>query len=118
MVNQKITELVRYIGLFSYSHVYDIHEEHVIQWTKSAPFHPFGKLFLIDDGQVKTMWHLYRIEEQILRYVSTGLWTLELTATTIEKIRVYKEHYRSQNAQTLSEFKHIIEYLKEVKNHE
>lgn len=78
----------------------------------------YFETYLIDDGQVKTMWHLYRIEEQVLRYVSTGLWTLELSATTIEKIRVYKEHYRSQNAQTLSEFKHIIEYLKEVKNHE
>lgn len=74
--------------------------------------------YLNEDRQTKTMWHLYRIEEQVLRFVSTGEWSLILTPGTIEKIQVYKQNYRLQNEHSLSEFKNIIQYLKEVKNHE
>lgn len=74
--------------------------------------------YLIDNIQTKIMWHLYRIEEQVLRYMSTGEWTLELSPETLEKIQVYKTNYRNQNEQTLGELKNIIEYLKEAQNYE
>lgn len=74
--------------------------------------------YLDDNIQTKVMWHLFRIEEQVLRFVSTGEWTLNLKPETVEKIQVYKANWRNQNEQTLGELKNIIEYLKEVKNHE
>ena len=74
--------------------------------------------YLNKDRQTKTMWHLYRIEEQVLRFVSTGEWSLILTPGTIEKIQVYKQNYKLQNEHSLIEFKNIIQYLKEVKNYE
>ena len=74
--------------------------------------------YLNKDCQTKTMWHLYRIEEQVLRFVSTGEWLLTLAPGTIEKIQVYKQNYKLQNEHSLSEFKNIIQYLKEVNNHE
>ena len=61
---------------------------------------------------------IYRIEEQVLRFVSTGEWSLILTPGTIEKIQVYKQNYKLQNEHSLIEFKNIIQYLKEVKNYE
>jgi hypothetical protein len=64
------------------------------------------------------MWHLYRIEEQVLRFVSTGEWSLSLAPGTIEKIQVYKQNYKLQNECSLIELKNIIRYLKEVNNHE
>ena len=78
----------------------------------------YFETYLLEDRQTKTMWHLYRIEEQVLRFVSTGEWSLTLTPGTIEKIQVYKQNYKLQNEHSLSEFKNIIQYLKEVKNHE
>lgn len=74
--------------------------------------------YLNDNIQTKMMWHLFRIEELVLRFVSTGEWTLNLKTETIEKIQVYKDNWRNQNEQTLGEFKNIIDYLKEVKNNE
>lgn len=74
--------------------------------------------YLNDNIQTKMMWHLFRIEELVLRFVSTDEWTLNLKTETIEKIQVYKANWRNQNEQTLGELKSIIEYLKEVKNHE
>lgn len=74
--------------------------------------------YLNKDCQTKTMWHLFRIEEQVLRFVSTGEWSLTLAPGTIEKIQVYKQNYKLQNEHSLIEFKNIIQYLKEVKNHE
>ena len=78
----------------------------------------YFETYLSEDRQTKTMWHLYRIEEQVLRFVSTGEWSLTLTPGTIEKLQVYKQNYKLQNEHSLSEFKNIIQYLKEVKNHE
>ena len=78
----------------------------------------YFETYLNEDRQTKTMWHLYRIEEQVLRFVSTGEWSLSLTPATIEKIQVYKQNYKLQNEHSLIEFKNIIQYLKEVKNHE
>ena len=78
----------------------------------------YFETYLNEDRQTKTMWHLYRIEEQVLRFVSTGEWLLTLTPGTIEKLQVYKQNYKLQNEHSLSEFKNIIQYLKEVKNHE
>lgn len=78
----------------------------------------YFETYLNEDRQTKTMWHLYRIEEQVLRFVSTGEWSLTLVSGTIEKIQVYKQNYKLQNEHSLSEFKNIIQYLKEVKNHE
>ena len=78
----------------------------------------YFETYLNEDRQTKTMWHLYRIEEQVLRFVSTGEWSLTLAPGTIEKIQVYKQNYKLQNEHSLSEFKNIIQYLKEVKNHE
>jgi hypothetical protein len=78
----------------------------------------YFETYLNEDRQTKTMWHLYRIEEQVLRFVSTGEWSLTLTPGTIEKLQVYKQNYKLQNEHSLSEFKNIIQYLKEVKNHE
>jgi len=78
----------------------------------------YFETYLNEDRQTKTMWHLYRIEEQVLRFVSTGEWSLTLTPGTIEKLKVYKQNYKLQNEHSLSEFKNIIQYLKEVKNHE
>ena len=78
----------------------------------------YFETYLNEDRQTKTMWHLYRIEEQVLRFVSTGEWSLILASGTIEKIQVYKQNYKLQNEHSLSEFKNIIQYLKEVKNHE
>ena len=78
----------------------------------------YFEIYLNEDRQTKTMWHLYRIEEQVLRFVSTGEWSLTLTPGTIEKLQVYKKNYKLQNEHSLSEFKNIIQYLKEVKNHE
>lgn len=78
----------------------------------------YFETYLNEDRQTKTMWHLYRIEEQVLRFVSTGEWSLTLALGTIEKIQVYKQNYKLQNEHSLSEFKNIIQYLKEVKNHE
>jgi len=74
--------------------------------------------YLDNNIQTKMMWHLFRIEEQVLRFISTGAWTLELNPETIEKIQVYKTNYHIQNEQTLGELKNIIEYLKEVQNNE
>ena len=78
----------------------------------------YFETYLNEDRQTKTMWHLYRIEEQVLRFVSTGEWSLTLAPGTIEKLQVYKQNYKLQNEHSLSEFKNIIQYLKEVKNHE
>jgi len=78
----------------------------------------YFETYLNEDRQTKTMWHLYRIEEQVLRFVSTGEWLLILTPGTIEKIQVYKQNYKLQNEHSLIELKNIIQYLKEVKNHE
>ena len=78
----------------------------------------YFETYLNENRQTKTMWHLYRIEEQVLRFVSTGEWSLTLAPGTIEKIQVYKQNYKLQNEHSLSEFKNIIQYLKEVKNHE
>ena len=78
----------------------------------------FFETYLNENRQTKTMWHLYRIEEQVLRFVSTGEWSLILTPGTIEKIQVYKQNYKLQNEHSLIEFKNIIQYLKEVKNYE
>ena len=74
--------------------------------------------YLSDNIQTKMMWHLFRIEEQVLRFISTGEWTLNLNPETIEKIQVYTSNYHLQNEQWLNELKNIIEYLKEVQNHE
>ena len=74
--------------------------------------------YLDNNIQTKMMWHLFRIEEQVLRFISTGAWTLELNPETIEKFQVYKTNYHIQNEQTLGELKNIIEYLKEVQNNE
>ncbi len=78
----------------------------------------YFETYLNEDRQTKTMWHLYRIEEQVLWFVSTGEWSLTLALGTIEKIQVYKQNYKLQNEHSLGEFKNIIQYLKEVKNHE
>ena len=78
----------------------------------------YFETYLNEDRQTKTMWHLYRIEEQVLRFVSTGEWLLTLASGTIEKIQVYKQNYKLQNELSLIELKNIIQYLKEVKNHE
>ena len=78
----------------------------------------YFETYLNEDRQTKTMWHLYRIEEQVLRFVSTGEWSLTLTPGTIEKLQVYKQNYKLQNEHSLSEFKNIIQYLREVKNYE
>lgn len=78
----------------------------------------YFETYLNENRQTKTMWHLYRIEEQVLRFISTGKWSLSLAPGTIEKIQVYKQNYKLQNEHSLSEFKNIIQYLKEVKNHE
>lgn len=74
--------------------------------------------YLKDNHQTKTMWHLYRIEEQVLKFISTNEWSLNLSPETKEKIQVYKNNYRYQNQYSLSELQRIIEYLKEVKDHE
>ena len=78
----------------------------------------YFETYLNENRQTKTMWHLYRIEGQTLRFFSTDQWSLSLTPGTIEKIQVYKQNYKLQNEHSLSEFKNIIQYLKEVKNHE
>ena len=78
----------------------------------------YFETYLSENRQTKTMWHLYRIEEQALRFVSTGEWSLTLAPGTIEKIQVYKQNYKLQNEHPLIELKNIIQYLKEVKNHE
>ena len=78
----------------------------------------YFETYLNENRQTKTMWHLYRIEEQVLRFVSTGEWSLSLAPGTIEKIQVYKQNYKLQNEYSLIELKNIIQYLKEVKNHE
>ena len=78
----------------------------------------YFETYLNEDRQTKTMWHLYRIEEQVLRFVSTGEWSLSLAPGTIEKIQVYKQNYKLQNECSLIELKNIIRYLKEVNNHE
>ena len=78
----------------------------------------YFETYLSENRQTKTMWHLYRIEEQALRFVSTGEWSLTLAPGTIEKIQVYKQNYKLQNEHSLIELKNIIQYLKEVKNHE
>ena len=78
----------------------------------------YFETYLNDDRQIKTMWHLYRIEEQVLRYMATREWSLDLAPATIERIQVYKGNYQLQSEHSLNEFKNIIEYLKEVKNHD
>jgi len=78
----------------------------------------YFETYLNEDRQTKTMWHLYRIEEQVLRFVSTGEWLLTLASGTIEKIQVYKQNYKLQNELSLIELKNIIQYLREVKNYE
>jgi len=78
----------------------------------------YFETYLNENRQTKTMWHLYRIEEQVLRFVSTGEWSLSLAPGTIEKIQVYKQNYKLQNEYSLIELKNIIQYLKEVNNHE
>ena len=78
----------------------------------------YFETYLNEDRQTKTMWHLYRIEEQVLRFVSTSEWSHTLAPGTIEKIQVYKQNYKLQNEHSLIELKNIIQYLKEVKNHE
>ena len=76
----------------------------------------FFSLYLEDGILTKLMWHLFRLEEQVLRFTSTGLWTLDLSNEVKEKILIYKDNYRLQSQDYVDEFKHIIEYLKEVMN--
>lgn len=78
----------------------------------------YFETYLIDSILTKNMWHLYRIEEQVLGFTAVGEWTLEIAETTKEKINVYKANFQKQSGDYLNELKSIVSYLKEVKENE
>lgn len=75
----------------------------------------YFRVFLENDSLKKNMYHLYRIEEQIRRYLETGEFRVEISEDTLEKILVFKENYQSNSQVYLNELRNILNYLKEVK---
>lgn len=66
----------------------------------------------------KNMYHLYRIEEQVKRYFDSGEFTLGVSDETLEKMMVLKTNFATNNGETLTELKGIINYLKGVITHD
>lgn len=66
----------------------------------------------------KNMYHLYRIEEQVKRYLETESFTLGVSEDTLEKMMVLKDNYQTNNVEILTELKAILNYLKGVQINE
>ena len=62
------------------------------------------------------MYHLYRIEEQVQRYLETGEFKIELGGETLEKILVFKENFKTNSPGFVKELLAILNYLKGVKD--
>ena len=76
----------------------------------------YYSVFLVSDILRKNMYHLYRIDEQVKRYLETGEFKLEISEETLEKIMILKENHRTNNLDILAEVRNILEYLKGVRD--
>lgn len=108
-LDDSFTETYQTVRNRNYGEIIDWHIQNVIR---------FFETYIKDGVLVKSLWHLYRVEEQVARYIHTSVWSLELSSTTKEKIQVYKENYQSQSRVYLTELEAILTYLKGVIHHE
>jgi hypothetical protein len=76
----------------------------------------YYSVFLVSDILRKNMYHLYRIDEQVKRYLETGEFKLEISEETLEKIMILKENHHTNNLDILAEVRNILEYLKGVRD--
>lgn len=74
----------------------------------------YYSVFLSGDSLKKNMYHLYRIEEQVKRYLETGEFKIGISEEVLEKIIVFKENYKTDNSDVVSELRGILNYLKGV----
>lgn len=76
----------------------------------------YYEVFLVDGSLKKNLYHLYRIEEQVQRYLETGEFKIELGGETLEKILVFKENFKTNSPGFVKELLAILNYLKGVKD--
>lgn len=74
-------------------------------------------VFLVDGSLKKNLYHLYRVEEQVRRYIEKGDFKIELSEETLEKILVFKENFTTNAPGFVEELINILNYLKGIKNH-
>ena len=77
----------------------------------------YYEVFLVDGSLKKNLYHLYRIEEQVQRYLETGEFKIEPGGETLEKILVFKENFKTNSPGFVKELLAILNYLKGIKNH-
>jgi len=75
----------------------------------------YFEVFLNDGSLKKNLYHLYRIEEQINRYLDTGAFMIDISEEILEKIIVFKENYQSNSIHFIKELQNILNYLKGVR---
>ena len=76
----------------------------------------YYEVFLVDGSLKKNLYHLYRIEEQVQRYLETGEFKIEPGGETLEKILVFKENFKTNAPGFVKELLAILNYLKGVKD--
>lgn len=76
----------------------------------------YYETFLYDGSLKKNLYHLYRIEEQVKRYLETNEFKVELSEEVIEKIIVFKENFKSNSPEYFEELRNILNYLKAVRD--
>ena len=76
----------------------------------------YYETFLYDGLLKKNLYHLYRIEEQVKRYLETNEFKVELSEEVIEKIIVFKENFKSNSPEYFEELRNILNYLKAVRD--
>lgn len=86
--------------------------EYLVKYLQSVI--EYYQIFLESDALKKNMYHLYRIDEQIKRYLETGEFKLEISQSVLEKIQVFKENYQTNHMELTNELKGILSYLKGV----
>ncbi|MBM7454130.1 hypothetical protein JN09_001482 [Acholeplasma morum] len=72
-------------------------------------------VFLVDGSLKKNLYHLYRIEEQVRRYIEKDNFKIESSEETLEKILVFKENFTTNAPGFVEELRNILNYLKGIK---
>jgi predicted nucleotidyltransferase len=62
----------------------------------------------------KNYWNLYRLEEQVRRYLETNVMSIDVSNNVKEKIQVYKANFKSNSILFKEELILILDYLKGV----
>jgi predicted nucleotidyltransferase len=62
----------------------------------------------------KNYWNLYRLEEQVRRYLETNIMKIDVSDNVKEKILVYKANFKSNSVLFKEELILILDYLKGV----